>query len=61
MKNTTDFIQQYAAHPHYKAPRGCTHDEPECGLDEAVADGRTEAARVDSFRRLLASREAAVD
>ncbi|MGE7774512.1 urocanate hydratase [Chitinophaga sp. NPDC101104] len=22
MKNTTDFIRQYAAHPHYKAPRG---------------------------------------
>jgi ribosome biogenesis GTPase / thiamine phosphate phosphatase len=44
-------------------PRGCTHgeSEPECGLDEAVADGRTDAARVDSFRRLLASREAAVD
>ena len=44
-------------------PRGCTHgeSEPECGLDEAVAEGRTEAARVDSFRRLLASREAAVD
>lgn len=44
-------------------PRGCTHgeDEPECGLDEAVADGRTEAARVDSFRRLLASREQPVD
>ena len=44
-------------------PRGCTHGEtePECGLDEAVAEGRTEAARVDSFRRLLASREAAVD
>src|SRR6478609_11018343 len=43
-------------------PRGCTHgeSEPECGLDEAVAEGRTEAARVDSFRRLLASREAAV-
>jgi ribosome biogenesis GTPase len=40
-------------------PRGCTHgfSEPECGLDEAIADGRTEAARVDSFRRLLASRE----
>jgi ribosome biogenesis GTPase len=40
-------------------PRGCTHgfNEPECGLDEAIADGRTEAARVDSFRRLLASRE----
>jgi len=44
-------------------PRGCTHGEgePECGLDEAVADGRTEAARVESFRRLLASREAAPD
>jgi len=40
-------------------PRGCTHGagEPECGLDEAVADGRTDAERVDSFRRLLASRE----
>jgi ribosome biogenesis GTPase / thiamine phosphate phosphatase len=40
-------------------PRGCTHGEgePECGLDEAVADGRTDQARVDSFRRLLASRE----
>jgi ribosome biogenesis GTPase len=40
-------------------PRGCTHaaGEPECGLDDAVADGRTDAERVDSFRRLLASRE----
>jgi ribosome biogenesis GTPase / thiamine phosphate phosphatase len=40
-------------------PRGCPHGEgaPECGLDEAVADGRTDAERVDSFRRLLASRE----
>ena len=44
-------------------PRGCTHglDAPECGLDEAVADGRTDAERVDSFRRLLASREQAED
>jgi ribosome biogenesis GTPase len=44
-------------------PRGCTHggSEPECGLDEAVADGRTEAERVDSFRRLLASRDQPVD
>ena len=40
-------------------PRGCTHggSEPECGLDTAIADGRTEPARVESFRRLLASRE----
>lgn len=42
-------------------PRGCTHGEaePECALDEAVANGSTEQARVDSFRRLLASRERA--
>ncbi len=40
-------------------PRGCTHGEgaPECGLDEAIAQGSTEADRVESFRRLLASRE----
>ncbi len=40
-------------------PRGCTHavSEPECALDDAVAAGRVEAARVDSFRRLLSSRE----
>jgi ribosome biogenesis GTPase / thiamine phosphate phosphatase len=42
-----------------ECPRGCTHaaDESECGLDAAVAAGRIDAARVDSFRRLLASRE----
>ncbi len=41
--------------------RGCTHaaSEPECGLDEAVAEGRLDQARVDSYRRLLSSREAA--
>jgi ribosome biogenesis GTPase len=39
-------------------PRGCTHgeEEPECGLDEAVAAGRADADRVTSFRRLLAAR-----
>jgi ribosome biogenesis GTPase len=44
-------------------PRGCTHGvaEPECGLDTAVAQGRTEADRVESFRRLLASRERSED
>ena len=42
-----------------ECPRGCTHgfSEPECGLDEALARGRTDADRVDSFRRLLAARE----
>jgi len=39
-------------------PRGCTHgtDEPECGLDEAVAEGQADPDRVASFRRLLAAR-----
>ena len=39
-------------------PRGCTHGtgEPECGLDEAVADGRADPDRVSSFRRLLTAR-----
>jgi len=40
-------------------PRGCTHTvaEPECELDAAVAVGRLDRARVESFRRLLESRE----
>ena len=44
-------------------PRGCSHgtDEPECGLDAAVAAGEADPDRVESFRRLLAAREAAVD
>ncbi|MDQ4054871.1 MAG: ribosome small subunit-dependent GTPase A, partial [Actinomycetota bacterium] len=39
-------------------PRGCSHgdEEPECGLDEAVAAGTADAERVASFRRLLAAR-----
>jgi ribosome biogenesis GTPase len=39
-------------------PRGCTHggDEPECGLDQSVADGTADPDRVASFRRLLAAR-----
>ncbi|HJQ04685.1 MAG TPA: ribosome small subunit-dependent GTPase A [Nocardioides sp.] len=39
-------------------PRGCTHgeDEPECGLDEAIARGDADPDRVASFRRLLAAR-----
>ncbi|NEE02579.1 ribosome small subunit-dependent GTPase A [Phytoactinopolyspora halotolerans] len=40
-------------------PRGCTHgyQEPECALDDAVAAGRLAPERVESFRRLLSSRE----
>ena len=41
-----------------ECPRGCPHgeDEPECGLDEAVAAGTADPERVASFRRLLAAR-----
>jgi len=41
-----------------ECPRGCTHgaDEPECGLDVAVAAGQADPERVASFRRLLAAR-----
>ncbi|MEZ5097234.1 MAG: ribosome small subunit-dependent GTPase A [Nocardioides sp.] len=41
-----------------ECPRGCTHgfDEPECGLDAAVASGVADPERVESFRRLLAAR-----
>ena len=41
-------------------PRGCTHgaDEPECGLDEAVARSEADPERVESFRRLLEARSA---
>jgi ribosome biogenesis GTPase len=44
-------------------PRGCTHggDEPECGLDDAVASGAADPDRVQSFRRLLAARYDALD
>ncbi len=40
-------------------PRGCSHDEPECGLDEFVASGAAGPAgphRLESLRRLLRSR-----
>lgn len=42
-------------------PRGCTHldNEPECALDQAVAEGEFEADRVASFRRILQSRTSA--
>jgi len=42
-------------------PRGCSHDEPDCALDAWVAEGHAEPARLDSLRRLLASREDAED
>ncbi len=46
-----------------ECPRGCSHgaDEPECGLDEAMERGEADPERVESFRRLLASREGGVD
>jgi ribosome biogenesis GTPase len=40
-------------------PRGCTHDEPECALDDWVQAGHAGAAgrsRLDSLRRVLRAR-----
>jgi ribosome biogenesis GTPase len=42
-----------------ECPRGCTHDEPECGLDTFVTAGGAGPAgipRLKSLRRLLRSR-----
>jgi ribosome biogenesis GTPase / thiamine phosphate phosphatase len=42
-----------------ECPRGCTHDEPDCGLDAFVAAGGAGppgTARLASLRRLLRSR-----
>lgn len=40
-------------------PRGCTHDEEECGLDAYVGDDEHLRTRLDSLRRLLRSGAAA--
>ncbi|GAA1985719.1 ribosome small subunit-dependent GTPase A [Catenulispora subtropica] len=39
-------------------PRGCQHDSqaPECALDQWVADGHADPARLNSLRRLLDAR-----
>jgi ribosome biogenesis GTPase / thiamine phosphate phosphatase len=38
-------------------PRVCSHDESDCALDQWVAEGHAEPARLYSLRRLLATRE----
>ena len=40
-----------------ECPRGCSHDEAECGLDDWVANGQSDPARLASLRRLLRSRD----
>lgn len=39
-----------------ECPRGCSHNEPYCALDDAVAAGTVPFARVESMRRLLRSK-----
>ena len=50
-------LDAIAEDPETGCPRGCTHrpDAPDCALDEAVAEGRLPAARLESFQRLLAA------
>lgn len=52
LKSFSDLLEVAA-----DCPRGCTHlpDAPDCALNEAVAEGRLPAERVDSLQRLLAS------
>ena len=38
-------------------PRSCTHDEPDCALDDWVATGHADPDRLESLRRLLRSRD----
>ncbi|MFH0520797.1 ribosome small subunit-dependent GTPase A [Streptomyces sp. M41] len=38
-------------------PRACSHDEPDCALDDWVSQGHADPARLYSLRRLLATRE----
>jgi ribosome biogenesis GTPase len=40
----------------HRCPRGCTHDDEHCALDEFVATGGADPERLVSLRRLLASR-----
>jgi ribosome biogenesis GTPase len=40
-----------------ECPSHCTHLQDDCSLDAWVAEGHADAARLDSLRRLLASRE----
>ena len=42
-------------------PRSCSHDEPECALDDWVAAGHSSPGRLASLRRLLRSRDTADD
>lgn len=47
-----------------ECPRGCSHDEPECGLDAWAAAGHAGprgVERLDSFRRLLRARAGGSD
>jgi len=44
-----------------ECPKGCTHLTDGCALDAWVAAGHADPARLESLRRLLASREGALD
>ena len=53
--NAFDDLAEGAAE---RCPPQCDHFQGDCGLDAWVAEGHASRARLDSLRRLLASREA---
>lgn len=44
-----------------ECPRGCTHDDEHCALDQFVAEGHADPRRLRSLRLLLASRSGSED
>lgn len=56
-ENVINAFEDLAAGAAERCPPLCDHLQPDCGLDAWVEEGRASRARLDSLRRLLASRE----
>ncbi|MEU5881967.1 ribosome small subunit-dependent GTPase A [Spirillospora sp. NPDC047279] len=56
-ENVINAFEDLAEGAAERCPPLCDHLQDDCGLDEWVAEGRASRARLDSLRRLLASRE----
>ncbi|WP_307796847.1 ribosome small subunit-dependent GTPase A [Actinomadura barringtoniae] len=56
-ENVINAFEDLAEGAAERCPPHCDHLQEDCGLDEWVAEGHASKARLDSLRRLLASRE----